>query len=75
MFDAYGETLVCGAEYVVENYAWLSAAYWWDQNNMNSKVDEGYTVKQITKRVNGGYNGLEDRQEYYNGAIKIFNNK
>ena len=34
-------------------------------NGMNNLIDNGGTVEQVSKRVNGGYNGLEDRKYYY----------
>jgi len=39
---------------------------------MNKKIDDGATVKQVTKAVNGGYNGLADRQRYYDLCVEIF---
>jgi predicted chitinase len=39
---------------------------------MNALCDRGATVKEVTLRVNGGYNGLEDRQQYYDKACGIF---
>ncbi|QMV40485.1 glycoside hydrolase family 19 protein [Cohnella cholangitidis] len=61
-----------GVDYVAKTYPWTSAGFWWDKNNMNALCDKGATVKQITKRVNGGYNGLEDRESYYNKCVEIF---
>jgi len=34
-------------------------------------VDNGATVRQVTKRVNGGYNGLSERERYQNIANHI----
>lgn len=54
-------------------YAALSAGWFWneknlnslaDQINMNEPLDEGQNLilfKQITRKINGGYNGLQDR--------------
>jgi putative chitinase len=39
---------------------------------MNALCDRGATVAEITRRVNGGLNGLADRQAYYEKAIKVF---
>jgi len=61
-----------GVDYVAANYPWSSAGFWWSNNNMNALVDTGATVEQITKRVNGGYNGLADRQKYYDKCCEIF---
>ncbi|MNC57310.1 hypothetical protein D3C75_1069640 [compost metagenome] len=32
---------------------------------MNALIDGGATVEQVTKRVNGGYNGLDERKTLY----------
>jgi putative chitinase len=40
-------------------------------NGMNQLCDNNPTVAQVTKRVNGGYNGLEDRENYYKRAVKV----
>ena len=37
---------------------------------MNALCDRGATVREITRRVNGGYNGLADREKYYQKALK-----
>ena len=54
-----------GYEYVAQNYPFTSAGYWWESNAMNELCDTNPTVEQVTRRVNGGYNGLEDRKHYY----------
>jgi putative chitinase len=41
-----------------------SAAWFWDSRSLNSLADKG-GIKSITKKINGGYNGLEDRVEKY----------
>ena len=54
-----------GVDYVAETYPFTSAGFWWQNNNMNDLCDGGASVEMVTKRVNGGYNGLSDRQHYY----------
>ena len=61
-----------GVEYVALYYPWLSAGFWWHNNSMNSLIDTGATVEQVTRRVNGGTNGLEDRERLYAIAVQIF---
>eukprot|EP00770_Monocercomonoides_exilis_P007212 MONOS_7175.1-p1 / transcript=MONOS_7175.1 / gene=MONOS_7175 / organism=Monocercomonoides_exilis_PA203 / gene_product=endopeptidase LytF / transcript_product=endopeptidase LytF / location=Mono_scaffold00239:47660-48448(+) / protein_length=262 / sequence_SO=supercontig / SO=protein_coding / is_pseudo=false len=61
-----------GVDYVAQNYPWSSAGFWWHKNNMNSLCDKNPSVEQVTKRVNGGYNGLESRRSYFNKAVNIF---
>ena len=53
--------------------ACLSAALWWKANGLNAladklATDERKTFEAITKRVNGGLNGIEDRWEIYQRA-------
>jgi predicted chitinase len=39
---------------------------------MNALCDAGDSVHRITMRVNGGYNGLEDRKKYFEIASRVF---
>lgn len=66
------QNVMKGVDYVAEKYPWTSAGFWWSNNNMNSLCDSNPSVEQVTKRVNGGYNGLESRRKYYNLACTIF---
>lgn len=59
-----------GVEYVAHNYPMTSAGFWWWNHGMNELCDNNPTVEQITKRVNGGYNGLEDRKKYYKRCLE-----
>lgn len=61
-----------GVDYVSTKYPFTSAGFWWHNNNMNVLCDRGATVEEITRRVNGGLNGLSDREAYYAKALKIF---
>jgi predicted chitinase/tetratricopeptide (TPR) repeat protein len=60
-----------GHSYVAQVYPFTSAGFWWKNNNMNALCDRGGTVKEVTKKVNGGYNGLSDRQRYYDKACQV----
>lgn len=46
-------------------YSLLSACVFWSDNNLNLLADKD-DVKGITKRVNGGYNGLLERTSLVN---------
>jgi putative chitinase len=60
-----------GVDYVAENYPFTSAGYWWDDNEMNELIDNGADVVAVTRRVNGGTNGLADRQHYYDICLRV----
>jgi putative chitinase len=47
-----------------------SAGWFWDQNNLNQYCDSNDFVT-LTKRINGGTIGLEDRQHHYQLALKL----
>lgn len=71
--DFIGEDCVSHPELVVTKYPLASAVFFFSRNNLWALCDKGSEdsdVKAITKRVNGGYNGLEDRitkfKEFYN---------
>ena len=49
-----------------------SAAWFWQTRGLNELADDG-EFKLITKRINGGYNGLADRQAYYARARGTLN--
>ena len=56
----------------------MVSMWFWDRNNLNdlADLDNGDNgeeiVKRITKKVNGGYNGLDDRIKFYNLFNKQF---
>jgi putative chitinase len=47
-----------------------SAAWFWEANNLNQWADAG-DMLTLTKRINGGTLGLEDRIKHYNHAIHV----
>ena len=49
-----------------------SACWFWNTNGLNKYCDNG-DIKGATKRINGGYNGLSDREHHYHRAMSILN--
>jgi putative chitinase len=47
-----------------------SACWFWDTNGLNKYCDNR-DVKGATKRINGGYIGLEDREKHYKHAMEV----
>lgn len=50
--------------------ACASAGWFWDNNNLNQYCDSGDFVT-LTKRINGGTIGLQDRQHHYELMLQI----
>jgi putative chitinase len=48
-----------------------SACWFWKTNNLNQYADAG-DILTMTKRINGGTIGLEDRIKHYNHALEVF---
>lgn len=46
-----------------------SAAWWWRTHGCNEIADQG-NFGSLTKRINGGYNGIDDRIKHYIKARK-----
>jgi putative chitinase len=47
-----------------------SACWFWETNNLNQWADAG-DILTLTKRINGGVIGLEDRQKHYAHALHV----
>jgi putative chitinase len=48
-----------------------SACWFWEQNSLNKWAD-AKDIMTLTKRINGGTIGLEDRIKHYNHALHMF---
>lgn len=46
-----------------------SAGWFWKTHGLNQLADTG-DQRRVTKRINGGYNGLHDRLTLYEAALK-----
>lgn len=67
---ALGIDLISNPDLLLQDeYAARSAGWFWKANNCNSFADSGDFVS-LTKRINGGDNGLADRQARYAVAKK-----
>lgn len=73
-FSEYiGVDCVANPELVSTTYPYESALWFFDKNNLWCIADlgiENYVIRKITRRINGGFNGISDRIEltkhYYN---------
>ena len=64
--DKIGVDLVNNPELAADpDVALKIAAAYWDSKGLNKLADED-NIRAITKRINGGYNGLKDRIYRYN---------
>jgi putative chitinase len=70
--DVMGDdTIVNNPEMVSSpEYAVLSACWYWKKNRLNQYADSCDNIT-LTKRINGGTNGLDDRIKYYNKIRSI----
>ena len=48
-----------------------SACWFWETNNLNQYADSN-DILTMTKRINGGTIGLDDRIKHYNHALHVF---
>ncbi len=47
-----------------------SACWFWETNNLNKWADAG-DIKELTRRINGGYIGRDDRIKHYEHALHV----
>lgn len=71
MFDDW-ENLFENPDWVTsdKDFALMSAIWFWNKNKLNREADAG-DIKTMTKKINGGYIGLEDRIKHYEEAIHL----
>jgi putative chitinase len=63
--DRLSEDIVSNPDLVATKYPMLSAAWFWDMNKINEIIDNDGSVYDVTKKVNGGLNGIEDRMQLF----------
>ena len=71
--EALGLDLVGNPDLLLEPlHAARSAGWFWKVNNLASFADAG-DIKGMTKKINGGFIGLEARQALYDKILKAMN--
>ena len=78
-YTKFGESVGMSAEEATEYVrtpkgALESACWFWKTNNLNKYCDN-HDIVTLSKRVNGGTIGLEDRVEHWEHAIALFTGK
>ncbi|AZF64568.1 Phage endolysin [Pseudomonas sp. LBUM920] len=69
--EALGLDLINKPELLeLPQHAAMSAAWFWSTKGLNTLADQGEFTK-ITRRINGGLNGLEDRLQLWERAKKV----
>lgn len=70
--NPYGDVLV-NPDTVAEdmNLSVLTAIWYWNTNNLNRFADSG-DIRGLTKAINGGFNGLDDRIAQTNRLYSLF---
>lgn len=64
-------TLLDQPEILIQPYYALNSACWfWNANKLNDLAD-AQDIKMMTKKINGGFIGLEDRIHHYNHAVDV----
>lgn len=68
----FGDDRLLRTPELLEQAEWAakSAAWFWNSRNLNFLADAGDFVG-ITRRINGGTNGLAERQAFYESALKV----
>jgi putative chitinase len=67
---------VSNPDLVATKYPLASAAYFFNANKLWVICDKGSSdevVKSVTKRVNGGYHGLDDRLDKFKKFYNLLN--
>jgi len=71
-YSAFGKSIgvdvVSNPDLVATTYPLLSAAWFWHNDNISAIADKGSSndvVTAVTRIVNGGTNGLAEREAYF----------
>lgn len=75
LFDDFvPELIIAEPALVATKYPLLSAAWFWSRNSLNALADQGNGVEvvtKITRKVNGGTHGLDDRIRKFNNFYSL----
>jgi len=76
-YESFAESIETPVEEIPEYLATFegaaqSACWFWETNNLNKWADQGEMVT-LTKKINGGTLGLEDRIKHYKHALEVLN--
>lgn len=68
----FGDDRLLRTPELLEQAEWAckSAAWYWNSRNINAPADAG-DFKAVTRRINGGLNGLDEREAFYEKALKV----
>jgi putative chitinase len=71
--DLFGDDTLANDPDLVRTpeYAIITACWFWYKNKLNEICDKGDIVL-LSKRINGGTIGLEDRIKHWNDALDVF---
>lgn len=66
------ETLLNDPDLLIDHIptSLLAAVWFWQKNKLNKEADAG-DIKTMTKKINGGFIGLEDRIKHYEHALHV----
>jgi putative chitinase len=69
--DSTGQTLDQASEHLTTFEGCVQSACWyWEANNLNQYADSG-DIKTMTRIINGGYLGLDDRINHFQHALQV----
>jgi putative chitinase len=74
-YQSFADSIECSLDETIaflETYegAVQSACWFWESTNLNALADK-MDVKLMTKKINGGYIGLEDRIKHIDHAVHV----
>ena len=69
--DAMNIDLIADPDMLLQPpFAAMSAGWFWNKKGLNDLADKG-DYREMTKRINGGFNGLDDRIAKINKAMEV----